>query len=147
MGPWEGEEEGCIPRDFLGYCWDIFPGREGCSIGCLALGWIPLSQALEDPLGHSGEGVKVSSLAWELLLAASAPFPFRGCGAEVCWYVCNAVLRAPSPRWRTFPAQPPLPWLHPSALSDGAGDQGPAGRSKPGAGGGRWEELSCKAAA
>lgn len=22
--PWEGEEEGCIPRDFLGFCWAFF---------------------------------------------------------------------------------------------------------------------------
>lgn len=28
IGPWEGEEEGCVPRDFLGYCWDFFLGRE-----------------------------------------------------------------------------------------------------------------------
>lgn len=31
--PWEGEEEDCIPRDFLGFCWDFFfLGREWCCI-------------------------------------------------------------------------------------------------------------------
>lgn len=61
--------------------------------------------------------------------------------------MCNAAPagrpRAPSPRRsiaRAFPARPPLPWLIPSALSDGAGDQGPAGRAKPGAGGDRSEK-------
>lgn len=56
-------------------------------------------------------------------------------------------LRAPSPHQssaRAFPAQPPLPWLVPSALSDGAGGQGPAGRAKPGARGDRSE--NCRAA-
>lgn len=27
VGPWEGEEEDCVPRDFLECCWDFF--REG----------------------------------------------------------------------------------------------------------------------
>jgi len=99
-GPWEGEEERCVPRDFLGHCLDFSLGGGDAAAVCLALGWILLSHcllALKEPLGRSGEGVKASSLAWELLLAAA--FPFRGCWAEVCWYVCNA-----APAGREHPA-------------------------------------------
>lgn len=38
VGPWEGKEEGYIPRDFfLGYCRDFFLGREPCSLWMLGL--------------------------------------------------------------------------------------------------------------
>lgn len=36
--PWEGEEEGCIPRDFLGFCCFVFFfKREWCCILILGL--------------------------------------------------------------------------------------------------------------
>lgn len=93
-----------------------------------------LPLALEQPLGRSGEGVKVSSLARELLLAAA--FPIRGCWAEVCWYVCNAAPASPEHPAPREPSRHGLPsrllW-HPV--------MGLGVREKPGAGGDRSETI------